>query len=241
MKFKKIVGFGDSWMWGDELLDPSLIDHQYAHPVIHENTDYREKHCFLGLLGKHYEVPTENFGIPGGSLQSTIWTYLWWLEHENLSLNDCLVVVSLTQPNRHSFYNPNHRASFNDKPWNRFIHSAWVHSGANIDPEWKDMVKRHTVLTDCEESQDLNYKQTVLFFDGQQKNTAGVVQFNSTIGKKYSGIGSLIWPGSGLADMLYQSEQQSTLLAPQGHPNTQGHEWIASRLIPEVDRVTISR
>jgi len=25
MKYKKIVGFGDSWMYGDELLDPELI------------------------------------------------------------------------------------------------------------------------------------------------------------------------------------------------------------------------
>jgi len=24
MTFKKIVGFGDSWMYGDELLDPEL-------------------------------------------------------------------------------------------------------------------------------------------------------------------------------------------------------------------------
>ena len=26
MKFKKIVGFGDSWMWGDELFDPNLTE-----------------------------------------------------------------------------------------------------------------------------------------------------------------------------------------------------------------------
>ena len=34
MKFKKIVGFGDSWIWGDELMDPALINHPQAHPVI---------------------------------------------------------------------------------------------------------------------------------------------------------------------------------------------------------------
>ena len=32
MKFKKIVGFGDSWIWGDELLDPALVNHPQAHP-----------------------------------------------------------------------------------------------------------------------------------------------------------------------------------------------------------------
>ena len=33
MKYKKIVGFGDSWMWGDELFDPSLHGIENPHPV----------------------------------------------------------------------------------------------------------------------------------------------------------------------------------------------------------------
>ena len=53
-------------MWGDELFDPNLKDIENPHPVMMENTPYRESNCFLGLLGKHYGVPTENFGIPGG-------------------------------------------------------------------------------------------------------------------------------------------------------------------------------
>jgi hypothetical protein len=77
MKIRKIVGFGDSWMFGDELLDPKLAAQDPdAHCCWVQNTHYRESHCFLGLLGQHYDWPTENFGIPGGSLDSTQWTYL---------------------------------------------------------------------------------------------------------------------------------------------------------------------
>jgi hypothetical protein len=129
MKFKKIVGFGDSWMYGDELLDPALAKSDpEAHTCWVQNVEYRESHCFLGLLGQHYGVPTENFGIPGGSLESTEWTWLWWIDHEPAP-QDCLVVIFLTESNRASFYNPNHVHYSNDPPWNKFVHSTWVHFG----------------------------------------------------------------------------------------------------------------
>ena len=240
MKFTKIVGFGDSWMWGDELLDPALVDHPHAHPVLMENTEYRESHCFLGLLGQHYGVPTENFGIAGGSLQSTVWNYLWWLDHEP-NPKDSLVLVALTTANRHSFYNPNHQMYANDAPWNRYVHSAWVHSSSgNIKSDWVDMVKKHMTLTDCERLFDLNYKQTVLFFDGQVSDTAGLIQFNSFDPQKTMHRPTLLWPDLGLQLMFSKLPHRQHLLAPGGHPNVAGHDWIAELLIPEIDRVILA-
>ena len=79
MQFKKIVGFGDSWMYGDELMDPEYAKQTPdGHYSDEQNFPYRLKHCFLGQLGTHYGVPIENFGIPGGSLGSTMWTFQWW-------------------------------------------------------------------------------------------------------------------------------------------------------------------
>jgi hypothetical protein len=148
MKPEKIVAFGDSFVWGDELLDPDLKDHPQAHPVLMENTVYRESRAFLGQLGQHYGVPTENFGWPGGSLQSTIWTYLWWIEHEPLPLDRVFVLIGLTDGNRTSFYNPRHVSYANDPPWNRFMHSSWIHSGAStVGADWADMGKRYMMLT----------------------------------------------------------------------------------------------
>ena len=240
MKFAKLVGFGDSWMWGDELLDPALVNHPNAHPVLVENTEYRESRCFLGLLGKHYGVPTENFGIAGGSLQSTVWNYLWWLEHDP-NPQDCLVLVALTSADRHSFYNPNHQLYANDPPWNKYMHSAWVHYGASTVPDdWADMVKKHMILTDSKQLSDLNYAQTVLFFDGQAKDTAGVLQFNSMSPQKRMQRSSLLWPDLGLQLMFSKLPHRQHLLAPGGHPNVAGHDWIAKLLIPEIDRVILA-
>jgi len=240
MKFKKIVGFGDSWMWGDELVDPDLVDHPHAHPVLDENTPYREQNCFLGLLGQHYQVPTENFGIAGGSMQSAIWTYLWWLQHESLDPSECLILVGHTDPNRQTFYNPRHQALGNDPPWNRFVHSAWVHSGYSaLDPNWIQMAKLHMTLTDCRQVNKLNTHQSLLFFEGQYHSLAqNVIQFY-TMQSHYpiKGLSSLYYPSGALNNYVGSDR---TKLAPMGHPNEKGHQVIADQLIIEVDRAIIN-
>lgn len=240
MKFQKIVGFGDSWMWGDELMDPALKDHPDAHPVLIENTAYRESNCFLGRLGQHYNVPVENFGIAGGSLRSSIWTYLWWLENEPLEIHQCLVLVALTDSNRQTFYNPRHVSYANDPAWNRFVHSAWIHSGNTANgKDWQDFVKMFTVLSDCSELHRLSYIEAVTFFHGQKTATAGVLQFNSMRPPCRLGPDSLIWPSQGLAGLINQEPNRLSLLAPKGHPNEKGHEWIKTQLITEIDRAII--
>jgi hypothetical protein len=227
--FKKIVGFGDSWMWGDELMNPALLDHPHAHPVLHLNTPYRENNCFLGLLGKHYGVPTENFGIAGGSMQSSIWTYLWWLENEKLDPAECLILVGHTDPNRHTFYNPRHEVMSNDAPWGRYVHSSWIHGGATCFADgWVDMVKKHIVLTDCPELHKLNAKSTVLFFDGQYHSLSkNIIQFFTMDWYKSFDVESMFLKGSSLRDSLPQTDN---LFAPNRHPNEKGHEVISQEL-----------
>jgi len=241
MKFKKIVGFGDSWMWGDELLDPSLKNLPHAHPVQIENFAYRESHCFLGLLGKHYGLPIENFGIPGGSLESTEWTYLWWLEHEPHP-EECLALIFLTESNRASFYNPNHVHYSNDPPWNKYVHSAWVHFGSSvIEPEFTDLIKKYLVLTECPELWNLRYQRAVLLFDGQ-RSRAGIptLMFNTLPPQSaIKGVSSLVWPD--FAWTLYfrdhPENQNRGLIMPGGHPNEKGHELIRDMLISEIDKL----
>lgn len=242
MKIKKIVGFGDSWMYGDELLDPILkASDPEAHCCWIQNVDYRESQCFLGLLGKHYGLATENFGIPGGSLESTEWTYLWWLEHEP-NPEECLVLIFLTEPNRASFYNPNHVHYSNDPPWNKFVHSTWIHFGSSvIGPEFTDMIKRYLVLTECPELWDLRYRRAALFFDGQQSRRGiPTLMFNTfPMTRSLGDVPSLVWPD--FAWTIYfrdhPGNQKRELIMPGGHPNEKGHELIRDMLIPETDKL----
>jgi hypothetical protein len=239
MKFKKIVGFGDSWIWGDELLDPQLQHRDDAHPVLVENIEYRETNCFLGLLGQHYGVPVENFGIPGGSQQSAIWTYLWWLEHEELDPRECLILVGHTEANRTTFYDPAHVSYCNDPPWNKFIHSAWIHSNdSSFTSQWIDIARLHMVLTDSKESRTLTYRQSVTFFEGQYYKFGGnVLQFNTMEPEVLISAQGLIWNNSSLRNLV---GNQSELLAQHKHPNEQGHQVIRDYLIPEIEHVILA-
>lgn len=234
MKFKKIVGFGDSWMWGDELLDPVLHDHPDRHPVLIENTKYRESHCFLGLLGQHYGVPVENFGWPGGSQQSALWCYLWCLEHET-EIEQCLVLVGHTDANRASFYNPNHVSYANDPPWNRFVHSSWVHSGGGkFQDDWVKMVKLHMLLTESCQLDRLTYQQSVLFFEGQHRINQNLLQFNVMPPPIKMDQSSLLWSDRSMSTML-NGLARNDIFAPCGHPNEVGHGLIRDLLITEID------
>jgi hypothetical protein len=241
--FSHIVGFGDSWMWGDELLDPHMT-RSNPHPIMIENTPYRESHCFLGLLGQHFGVPTTNFGWPGGSLQSAIWTYLWWLENSGIDPKQCLVLVALTDANRESYYNPNHVVYDNDPPWNRFIHSSWMHSGnpTKESKMWVDLIKLSTVLTDCEQTRWYNYFQTVHFFHGQSAvNNNNVLMFNSCKSDFVINLPELLWPEKSLSELMYQnSTNLLNLQAPNGHANELGHQVIRDLLINEIDCVIMT-
>ncbi len=244
MTFKKIVGFGDSWMYGDELLDPELPKRwPDAHSCWTQNDEYRSNHCFLGLLGKHYSVPIENFGIAGGSMQSSIWTYLWWLEHEP-NPDQCLVLVGHTDSDRLSFYNPDHRHYSNDPPWNKFVHSTWVEFGSSVVPEpFRDLAKRHLVLTNCKELCRLNYRQTVMFFDGQAaRHRIPTLQFHIMPADVEMDLPTLIWPGFSTSMWFrdHPNNQKRELIKSGGHPNEQGHRMIADKLISTIDSAIIT-
>jgi len=241
MQFKKIVGFGDSWMYGDELLDPHYAQQNpQGHYSDSQNAHYRLKNCFLGQLGKHYNVPTENFGIPGGSLTSTMWTFQWWLDHETLPRDQCLVLIGLTNADRISHYNPRHKHYSDDPPWNKFVHSTWVNFGSSVVPDdYATMMKYQMTLTDCPQMSRLNYQQAVLFFDGiAARNKLKMVQFNIMPAQRaVANTPTLPWPEFAWTLWFrdHPQNQNRELICQDGHPNEIGHSLIRDRLIEHID------
>lgn len=245
MQFEKIVGFGDSWIYGDELIDPQyLAANLNGHYSDDQNTSYRLKNCFLGQLGQHYGVPVENFGIPGGSLGSTMWTFQWWLDHETVPLNQCLILIGLTNSDRITHYNPNHRHYSNDPPWNKFVHSTWVNFGSSVVPEdFATMIKYQMTLTDCSAVSRLNYQQAVLFFDGiAARNKLKLFQFNIMPGTcTMPNVPTLLWPDFSWTMWFrdHPGNQRRELICADGHPNEIGHQMIADKLILTIDSATM--
>ena len=76
---KQIVGFGCSWIHGDE------VNHPTAEPGSREHRVYREQNCTFGQLSKLLGVKYDsarviNRGVSGGSLQSTHWEFSHWMQ-----------------------------------------------------------------------------------------------------------------------------------------------------------------
>lgn len=233
MYFNSIAVFGDSWVWGDELVDPEIPN---ATPDLESNRQYRESRCFAGLVGKHFNKPVENLAIPGGSLQSTIWNYIWWLNNST-NPGTTLVLIGLTDPSRTSWYNPEHVSYDNDAPWNRYVHSAWARHTECYTTEWQKLAKLHLTLSESRELSEYNYQQALLFFNGQS-HTQPLVQFNVLRSYPQFSARSLVYPDSNLKNFL---KPYTDCWAPKLHPNERGHQIIADILISHIESAIITR
>jgi len=242
LKIKKIVGFGDSWIYGDELLDPILAKtNPDAHFSCVQNTDYREKHCFLGLLAEHYSLPFENYGRPGGSLQSAIWTFLYWLRHEP-NPGECLVLHGLTEAERFTMYDANKKLADSDPKWNKFVHSTWIRYGSDSIPDvLSDVGKNLIAYSTCEELSMYNYEQALHLFDGTSARlNIPMLQFHVSPPPSPVEVPTLIWPERNYCNWIVRHLEKEKITAPGGHPNEIGHQMIKDQLIPEIDRVILA-
>lgn len=240
MEIKRLAVFGDSWIWGDELLDPKLRDDPDSHPCFIQNDEYRLSHCFSGLIAEKLGVPYENYGQPGASLQSTMWTFMWWLNNRDTA--DTMVLIGLTGSDRQSWYNPDHVSYSNDPAWNKYVHSAWVNFGSSVIPEeWQKFGKQYLTLSHCDELSKLNYQQAVYFFDGVSKTkNIPLLQFNLYDPHTELEADTLLWPNQNLQELLLGHPESRRLHAPGHHPNEAGHEVISKLLINEINDVILT-
>ena len=229
-QFRKIVAFGDSFAWGDELVASDQI-----RAADYGNRQYREQHCYTGILANHYGVVAENFAFPGGSCQSTRWIYTWWRQQEP-EPGSCLVLVQLSGPWRSSQFDQHRIQHETDAEWNRFIHSAWIESYKHNHAMAYQYFMAEQTLADCDFRNNLVQAETYLFFQGQT-TVHPMLMFNSQCHTLEHGImtDNLLWQGHDLNWLLPEREFWAT----NGHLNEQGHQKLADILIQDIDRVIL--
>lgn len=237
IRFDQIVGFGDSFVYGDELYDHNIDN--YMDP---RNASYRQNNCFLGLLGKHYNTPVKNYAYPGFSCQSIIWSYIWWRKNYPHEATNSLVLVGITDQSRHAFFDDNkHDRSH---PWasgSRQVAGLLRNKDSenSEDKQWYQLAKMFTTLSSCESFHELVYHQTLMFFEGNAANHPALLQFHTCGTRPLDKVeyNTLIWPNwYGIPEMLTGDQ-----LASKGHPNEAGHRHIRDLLIDEIDCVTIAQ
>lgn len=240
---KRLVAFGCSWTYGDELEDPQL---QLGDSIQGRQRDnllkqYRLDHCFAGLTAEHYGLELENLAFPGASAESIRYTLQWWLDN-NEHKQDALIIVGHTNASRQSWFNPQHVISESDPGWNRHLHGVWLQKpNPDIDNNWFELQKLWLGMSYHKDWAVHNYKQVLNAFDYVRiRWNIPVLQFNCLDNQLPASSPSLLYPGNSFRSILTEMDNnKKDLHCPGGHPNEKGHQIIANHLIEHIKHANI--
>lgn len=215
---RNVIGFGCSWIHGDEIVHPT------ADPASKEYRLYREKNCTLGQLGNILGAKkVENYGIAGGSLQSTQWEFSQWVQTKR-TFPDTLVVIGLTEASRVSWWNgPNKNSS---EFGGQYIHNHSIHP----KHPWGQFSKFYYTNCDDQDLQNINYWNTVNFFYNYCKiRNIRLFMFNVfTPPLIMEEVVDSEWNARNYMHSV--QHVNGDVLAPGKHPNEKGSQVLAERL-----------
>jgi hypothetical protein len=231
-KFDRIITIGDSWTWGSELLE-----------------DQRISNRFDTLLAKYYSVECINLARTSASNFCYKWHWIDWLSL-NPSVNDSLVIVGVTGPNRHLIYN--NQASFFQESPGRLVSEEIVHANWGNGPGAGGFIRAFPNYIDFpdptkKQCQDNFYRYNyddkmaeiltiweINLLDLMIKQSGGIPIFWSNF-HPYDQI-SLPWAKQVLKDCNLVNGLQpfkyseDCFFGPKSHPNVAGHQHIVDVL-----------
>jgi len=219
----KLVGFGCSFTYGSELIDPELEDvyhndtESYTWDRHHANTRYRESNVWLGQLAKSLDATWDNRAEPANSnfaIAQQVADYFINLRNPNEKI---VVCVGWSERTRMSWYG-----------------KRWVHNGfANDEHDWSRSA-REWVLNSNNASHDMFTQNAMLMVNSIcNANNVQILQFNALGNHKSTTYPNYFLGGASMDSMLkraMQDDPRLDLVASGGHPNAAGHEYFTIRL-----------
>ena len=219
----KLVGFGCSFTYGSELMDPELEDDYDRH---YDNIPYREKHCWLGQLAEMLDCSFDNRASPASSNYSIQEEFADWFDGRLPDSND-VICIGWTNHLRTSWW------SDDDQRW---VHDGFIR---NEDEKlFHDSFKEWLTLSYDRNSTETNHAK--LFVNSVcQANNIKIVQFNAlpNIPTPYE-FTNFHQGDQNMQNVLRNEElrlvgsrkQKKNFLAPGDHPNEAGHKHYAKML-----------
>ena len=217
----KLVGFGCSFTYGSELLDPNINEWDQHYT----NIKYRESHVWLGLLAKRLGCEFDNRAQPANSNFAIGQQVAEYVRTNREHLEDIIVCIGWTERTRMSWY---------DDHW---THNGFVSDKTGWTDSYREWVTRHT-------SQSLDmYTDNAKLIANSVCTFYGVslLQFNALGMHKTSGYHNYLADGSSMDAYLKskQTEFEKNYFASGQHPNESGHEawttfmydWIKAKNI----------
>lgn len=217
-----LVGFGCSFTYGSELIDPDLMD--YYDPTSqtlvwdrhHLNTPHREKHCWLGQLAKYYNCDFDNRAQPANSNFAIAQQVADYFLNDRDVSKEIVICVGWTERTRMSWFD-----------------GEWVHNGFAGEQKGFHASAKEWVITCSDRTHDLFTENAKLIVNNIcSSHGVPILQFNA-LGKHKSNSYPNYFLGSGTMDGLLKregDEKQKDFFALGGHPNELGQEYFTKRL-----------
>lgn len=206
----KLVGFGCSFTYGSELVDPVIGKEHH-----HANTRYRNENVWLGLLAKRLDSKYDNLAEPANSNMAIAQQVANYFLHTKNPDEHIVICVAWTERTRFSWYD-----------------ESWTHNGF-VEDEWRGSYKEW-VIKSTNTSHNMWTNNAKLLVNSICKaHSVPILQFNALGKHGVKEYDNYFLNGSSMDSTLKRAEQEDprlNLFASGGHPNEQGHEYFTKRL-----------
>jgi len=208
----KLVGFGCSFTYGSELVNPSIGKDNH-----HANTHYRNKNVWLGRLADNLGYQFDNLAEPANSnfaIAQQVSNY--FLSTYNPQ-DKIIICLGWTAKTRMSWYS-----------------TKWIHNGFAGDQHGWYRSCREWVNNSTEESHNLYTDNAKFIVNSICKSmNIPIIQFNTIGNHKTTRYPNYFIDGASMDSMLRRAmaeDNRLNLIAKDGHPNEAGHEYFTIRL-----------
>jgi len=157
----KLVTFGDSWVWGDEL-EPSVNLTIDGVEYDHNYNLYRHQHNIGGVINKNHNFEHYiNYATNGGSNQHIIYDLMNYINSEDYNEED-LILVGLTSPMRNIIYSNISKTPLTWPAWDYESYISYCDKSLQDSDDFKNWWKSNVKIHLNNRNDILNYTQSCL-------------------------------------------------------------------------------
>ena len=209
----KLVGFGCSFTYGSELVDPNIgNEYHYA------NTRYRNNNVWLGRLASKLGYQFDNLAEPANSNFAIAQQVSNYFLSRYDPQDKIIICIGWTEKTRMSWYTKN----------------TWTHNGFAGDKHGWPQSAREWVIKSDNESYNM-YTNNAKFIVNSicKSSNIPIIQFNALGYHQTTKYPNYFIDGNSIDSMLRRAmaeDERLDLIANDGHPNEAGHEYFTVRL-----------
>ena len=152
----KLVTFGDSWVWGDELEPENNTEYN------HEYNLYRHTHNIGGVIYNNNSFTNYiNYATNGGSNQHILFDLMNYINSDDYDIND-VILVGMTSPMRNILYSNISKTPLTWPGWDYDSYMNYCDSSLNKNKDFENWWKSHIKINLNNRNDILSYIQTCL-------------------------------------------------------------------------------